>query len=165
MQLPTSSCHGVLYPRYYGLVGTFSSKPPGGSRGVVLLSPRVWKGCQWLGTRDWYLMHYSSPSVIGGQKHTHTKRTKHTSTLLTHDLALPLIQHNCGNSRCRTRLIEHNSGNTCCAVGKKMDHHNSPQNDVALANLFDRYCALSPCILRVRNVTFFAQHNFPTHHS
>ncbi len=72
MELPTSSCHGVLYPRYYGLVGTFSSKPPGGYRGVVLLSPRVWKGCQRLGTRDWYLMHYSNPSVTGGQKHTHT---------------------------------------------------------------------------------------------
>ncbi len=74
MELPTSSCHGVLYPRYYGLVGTFSSKPPGGSRGVVLLSPRVWKGCQRLGTRDWYLMHYSNPSVTKGQKHTHTMR-------------------------------------------------------------------------------------------
>ncbi len=71
MELLTSSCHGVLYPRYYGLVGTFSSKPPGGSRGVVLLSPRVWKGCQQLSTTDWYLMHYSNPSVTGGQKHTH----------------------------------------------------------------------------------------------
>jgi hypothetical protein len=73
VKLPTSSCHGVLYPRYYGLVGTFSSKPPGGSRGVVILSPREWKGCQWLGTRDWYLMHYSNPYITGGQKtHTHT---------------------------------------------------------------------------------------------
>ncbi len=72
MELPTSSCHGVLYPRYYGLVGTSSRKLPGGSRRVVLLSPRVWKGCQRVGTRDWYLMHYSTPSVTGGQKHTHT---------------------------------------------------------------------------------------------
>ncbi len=69
---PTSSCHGILYTRYYRLVGTFSSKPPGGSRGVVLLSPRIWKGCQRLGTRDWYLMHFSNPSVTEGQKHTHT---------------------------------------------------------------------------------------------
>jgi hypothetical protein len=72
VELPTSSCHGVLYPRYYGLVGTSSRKLPGGSRRVVLLSPRVWKGCQRVRTRDWYLMHYSTPSVTGGQKHTHT---------------------------------------------------------------------------------------------
>jgi hypothetical protein len=72
VELPTSSCHGVLYLRYYGLVGTSSRKPPRGSRRVVLLSPRVWRGCQRVGTRDWYLMHYSTPSVTGGQKHTHT---------------------------------------------------------------------------------------------
>jgi hypothetical protein len=71
MKLPTSSCHRMLYPRYYGSIGTFSSKPPRGSRGEVLLSPRVWKECHRVGTRDWYLMHYSNPPVTGGQK-THT---------------------------------------------------------------------------------------------
>jgi hypothetical protein len=30
------------------------------------------EGCHRLGTRDWYLMHYSNPVVTGGQKHTHT---------------------------------------------------------------------------------------------
>jgi hypothetical protein len=35
-----------------------------------------------------------------------------------------------------------------------MDHRDLPLNNVALANLFDRYCALSPRILCVRNVTF-----------
>ncbi len=25
------------------------------------------------GTRDWYLMHYSTPSITRGQKHTHTE--------------------------------------------------------------------------------------------
>ncbi len=25
------------------------------------------------GTRDWYLMHYSTHSITGGQKHTHTQ--------------------------------------------------------------------------------------------
>jgi hypothetical protein len=25
-----------------------------------------------MGTRDWYLMHYSNPSVTGGRKKTHT---------------------------------------------------------------------------------------------
>jgi hypothetical protein len=81
----------------------------------------------------------------------HTKRPKHESTLLTHDIALPLIKHN--------------SGNTHCNVGKKMDHHDSPQNNVTLANLFDRYCALSPCTLRVPNVTFltFLHHTFFLH--
>ncbi len=71
---PPSSCHGVLYLWYYGLIGTFSCKtaPAKGTRGVVLLSPRVWKGCYHLGTRDWYLMHYSNPFVTRGQKHTHT---------------------------------------------------------------------------------------------
>jgi hypothetical protein len=39
-------------------------------------------------------------------------------------------------------------------VGKKSDHHNAPINHVNAANLFDRICALSPCILCVRNVTF-----------
>jgi hypothetical protein len=29
------------------------------------------EGCHHLGTRDWYLMHYSNPVVTGGQKHTH----------------------------------------------------------------------------------------------
>jgi hypothetical protein len=49
VELPTSSCHGGLYSRYYEHVGTFSSKPPGGSRGEVLLCSRVWKGYQWDG--------------------------------------------------------------------------------------------------------------------
>jgi hypothetical protein len=30
------------------------------------------EGCHCLGTRDWYLMHYSNPVATGGQKHTHT---------------------------------------------------------------------------------------------
>ncbi len=32
-----------LHPRYYSLVGNSSSKPPGGSGGVVLLRLRVWR--------------------------------------------------------------------------------------------------------------------------
>ena len=30
------------------------------------------EGCHHLGTRDWYLMHYSNPFVTRGEKHTHT---------------------------------------------------------------------------------------------
>jgi hypothetical protein len=90
VELPTSTCHGILYLRYYGLIGTSSCKPPGGSRGVVQLSPRVWKGCQQLGTRDWYLMHYSNPSRTGGQKHTHT--------LFTVPVLQMFIETRCGTS-------------------------------------------------------------------
>ncbi len=56
------------------------ASPTRGSRREVLLSPRVWKGCHWVGTRDWYLMHYSNPPVTGGQKkntHTHTSSLHH----------------------------------------------------------------------------------------
>jgi hypothetical protein len=85
----------------------------------------------------------------------HTKRPKHASTLLPHDIALPLMEDNSGIACRRTQIIEHNSGNTRCAVGKKSDHHDSPLplNNVAVANLFDTICPLSPHILHVRNVT------------
>ncbi len=40
---------------------------------LLLYAWNLWKGCHQVGeTRDWYLMHYSTPSVTGGQKHTHT---------------------------------------------------------------------------------------------
>jgi hypothetical protein len=64
------------------------------------------------------------------------------------------VEHNSGIACCMTQIIKHNSGITCCAVGNKLDHHDSPLKNVAVANLLDRICALSPCILRVRNVTF-----------
>jgi hypothetical protein len=36
-----------------------------------------------MGTRDWDLMHYSNPSVTGGQKHTHTLHfTNHANLAL-----------------------------------------------------------------------------------
>ncbi len=63
----------------------------------------------------------------------HTKRPKHTSTLLPHDIELPLIKGNSASACCRTQKIEHNSGNTCCAVSKKIDHHDSPLNHVNVA--------------------------------
>jgi hypothetical protein len=46
---PAAAMESYIQDIYYGLVGTISCKPPGGSRGEVLLSPRVWKGCQWVG--------------------------------------------------------------------------------------------------------------------
>jgi hypothetical protein len=39
---------------------------------AVLLGSRVWKDVNWLGTRDWNLMPYSSLVITVGQKHTHT---------------------------------------------------------------------------------------------
>ena len=43
-----------------------------GSRGEVLLSPRVWRELHHLSTRDWYLKPYSNSDVTGGQDHTHS---------------------------------------------------------------------------------------------
>ncbi len=70
------------YPRYYGLVGSFScaTAPKRGTRGAVLLSSRVWKkDVIDLGTRDWYLMCYSNTFLTGGQKHTHTHTHTHNT--------------------------------------------------------------------------------------
>ncbi len=71
MELPTSSCHGVLYPRYYKHVGTFFSKPPGGPEEKYYCALGYGRDVNRMGTRDWYLMHYSSSSLTRGQKHTH----------------------------------------------------------------------------------------------
>ncbi len=95
---PPSSCHGVLYPRFYRLVVTFSWKNSPllrGTKGVVLLSPRVWKGCHRLGTRDWYLMHYSNPFVTVGQKHTHTVTSSNLTLALN---SLPTTKNTCAYS-------------------------------------------------------------------
>ncbi len=68
-QLPRSPISKILWARWNLLM--WYSPLSRGTRGVVLLSPRVWKGCHCLGTRDRYLMHYSNPFVNGGQKDTH----------------------------------------------------------------------------------------------
>jgi hypothetical protein len=70
VELPTSSCHRVLYLRYYKHVGIFSSKPPGGSRGEYYCALGYGRDVNGMGTRDWYLMRYSSSSLTGGQKYT-----------------------------------------------------------------------------------------------
>ncbi len=76
MELPTSSCHGVLYPRYYGLVGNSSSKPHEGSRGVVLLSPRIWKGCHQNGALDIGISCITAPHLKPEARNTHTLQGK-----------------------------------------------------------------------------------------
>ncbi len=88
MGLP-SSCHGVLEPRYYRFVGTFSSKHPGGggSRGVVLLIPRVWKKTPSSGELEIGISCFTGPHLgTGGQKHTHT--------LITVDDSVPPASQN-----------------------------------------------------------------------
>ncbi len=37
-----------------------------------------------MGTRDWYLMHYSNPFITGGQKHTHTPPHFRTCQTMPH---------------------------------------------------------------------------------
>ncbi len=61
-----------LHLRYYSLVGNFSSKPPGGSEGGVLLRPRVWRG-----------RHQRKDLAIGIAWLEHypcNRRTRHTHT-------------------------------------------------------------------------------------
>ncbi len=72
MELPKHSCHGAFPDARNSLEPSLSrTVPPGGTRGVVLLSSRVWKDVNRLDTRDWNLMPYSSLVITGGQKHTH----------------------------------------------------------------------------------------------
>jgi hypothetical protein len=91
VELPTSSCHRVLYPRYYKHVGTFSCKPPGGPEKKYYCALGYGRDVNGMGTRDWYLMHYSGSSPTEGQKHTHTVILEHvlgikimTSLILDH---------------------------------------------------------------------------------
>ncbi len=48
------------------------ASPPGGPEEKYYCALGYGKDVNGMGTRDWYLMHYSSSSLTGGQKHTHT---------------------------------------------------------------------------------------------
>ncbi len=62
---PTSEIHES--------VGNHSSKPPRGSRAVVLLGSRVWRGHHWGGGLVLVSACLTvSPLITGGQAHTHT---------------------------------------------------------------------------------------------
>ncbi len=60
------------------------------------------------GTRDWYLMHYSTPSITGGQKHTHTYSSLiDDEEILQYFLNLPRLVF----STRRKRKDQRNAGN------------------------------------------------------
>ncbi len=73
MEQPPSCGHGVLHPRYYESIGTRSSKPPRGSRVVVLPGSRVWRRCHWGGELVLVSACFTvTPLITEGQAHTHT---------------------------------------------------------------------------------------------
>jgi hypothetical protein len=47
------------------------ASPQGGPEEKYYCDLGYEKDVNGMGTRDWYLMHYSSSSLTGGQKHTH----------------------------------------------------------------------------------------------
>ncbi len=74
MELPKKQLPWSL-PRYYKPVGTFSCENSpflGGTRGIVLLSSRVWKDVNGWALKMGISCTYSNPVVTGGRKHTHT---------------------------------------------------------------------------------------------
>jgi hypothetical protein len=85
VELPTSSCHGVLHLRYYGLVGNFSRKPPGTLPGGVP-EEEYYQALGYRGdviggyTSDWYRMSNRTPPITGagGLANTHTHTHTHT---------------------------------------------------------------------------------------
>ncbi len=78
MELPTSSCHQVLHPRYYGLVGNFSRKSPGtllgGYRRSSTTEPYGMEGTS-LGryASNRYRMFNSHPLEPEVSQHTHCR--------------------------------------------------------------------------------------------
>ncbi len=54
-----------------GLLEPPLASPPGGPEEKYYWALGYGRDVNGMGTRDWYLMHYSGPSVTGGQKHTH----------------------------------------------------------------------------------------------
>ncbi len=74
-------------PRYRDLLGPPCARPPRGSHGVVLLSPKVWDGCHGVEDLAIGIACFTTPPLLtGGQTHTHTVRTPSdaSSALLTY---------------------------------------------------------------------------------
>ncbi len=86
MELPKKQLPQSL-PRYYKPVETFSCENSPflrGTRGIVLLSSRVWKDVNGWALEIGISCTYSNPVVTGGRKHTHTpKRTSWGSSSLS----------------------------------------------------------------------------------
>ncbi len=74
MELPKNQLPRSL-PRYYNpLEPSHVKNSPflGGTRGIVLLSSRVWKDVNGWALEIGISCTYSNPVIIGGRKHTHT---------------------------------------------------------------------------------------------
>ncbi len=73
---PKSSCHGVFPDTRNPLEPSRVQNSPflSGTRGVVLLSSRVWKDVNGWALEIGISCTYSNPVVTGGQKHTHKAR-------------------------------------------------------------------------------------------
>ncbi len=102
-----SSCHGAFLDTTNPLEPSHVKNSPflGGTRGIVLLSSRVWKD-----VNDWVLeigisCTYSNPVITGGRKHTHTHIVSllrmpvwftnfwcSSKTLLSYQLDIPYAQ-------------------------------------------------------------------------
>ncbi len=96
-QLPQSPITKI-----HGLIGNPSCKPPGGSRGLILQSPKVLRGHHW-GGLQWLKLHFNSTPTRTGDKHTHTSGPHIGTTECSLDLCTgpnvdchPLICHNLG---------------------------------------------------------------------
>ncbi len=74
---PKSSCHGAFPDTRNPLEPSLSiTAPTWGTRGVVLLSSRVWKDVNSCALEIGISCTYSNPVVTEGQKHTHTHQLK-----------------------------------------------------------------------------------------
>ncbi len=71
---PKSSCHGTFLDTTNPLEPSHVKNSPflGGTRGIVLLSSRVWKGVNGWALEIGISCTYSNPVVTRGWKHTHT---------------------------------------------------------------------------------------------
>jgi hypothetical protein len=72
-----------------GLLEPSLASPPGGPEEKYYWALGYGRDVNGLGTRDWYLMHYSNPSVTGGQKHTHTHSHRNPLISANHELYGP----------------------------------------------------------------------------
>ncbi len=73
MEQPPSCGHGVQ-PKIQGIFGTPLCTPPRGSRGVVLLSPKVWNGRHGGENLAIGIACFTNPPPLTrDQTHTHTQ--------------------------------------------------------------------------------------------
>ncbi len=107
MELPTSSCHGVLHPRYgKGSLETCLESSPahyrGGTGGGVLPSLCVWRGCHWGGILaiDITCLTVTPHNRRSSNTHTHL----HSHSCCPAPLQCVLMQFDCRIDKLKTTL-------------------------------------------------------------